>query len=122
MVARSGVDAERVWVVRTVSAAHAALQIIDLRQRGVLAACAQQIAEAVDVHAPGAALVEEGEGFLEVCALRLVRHVVSVAVCSFASNACVMSECRREVESGGEGVCDLCARRCFVDFAIACAS
>lgn len=42
------------------------LQLFDLRERGVLAARAQQIAQRLEGNTTGAALVEEGEGFLVV--------------------------------------------------------
>ena len=44
------------------------LEVADLSEGGVLAAGAEQVAEGVELDAPRAALVEEGEGFLVVCA------------------------------------------------------
>ena len=75
------------------------LQIPNLRQSGILAAGAQQVAEGVEGDAAVAAFVEEGEGFFEVGALRLVfAHRVSIA--------CAVEGC-----SGfGESV-DVCAMR-----------
>ena len=43
------------------------LQLVYLRQRRILPARAQQVAERFQRHAPVAALVEEGEGFFVVC-------------------------------------------------------
>jgi len=42
------------------------LQLANLRQRRVLAARAQQVAQGCERDAPGAAFVEEGEGFFVV--------------------------------------------------------
>lgn len=68
-------------------AADLALEVADLGLGGVLAAGAQQVAERVELHAPRAALVEEGEGLLEVGALCLVAHraPVSLGSCGFCS-------------------------------------
>ena len=60
----------------TVSA-HLSLKLLDLRQRRVLSTRSQEVAQVVQRDAAVAALVEEGEGLLEVCALRLwFRHRV----------------------------------------------
>jgi len=57
--------------------AHLPLQLLDLCQRRVLPTRPQQVAQVVQRDAAVAALVEEGEGLLEVGALRLcVRHLV----------------------------------------------
>lgn len=50
---------------RTIGA-YTALQVCDLSQRGVLSACAQQVAQGATVNAPVAALVEELESFAVV--------------------------------------------------------
>lgn len=60
-------------------AAHLALKILDLGQGGVLATGAQEVAQVGEGDTAVAALVEEGEGLLEVGALRLlVGHAASV--------------------------------------------
>jgi hypothetical protein len=46
-------------------------EVLDLCECGVLAACAKEVAERIDLDASGSALVEEREGLLEVGALRL---------------------------------------------------
>lgn len=69
----------RTEVVHTVFLSHLGLQIPNLGEGGVLAAGAQEISQAVTGHAADAAFVEEGEGFFEVGALRLVRHGRSVS-------------------------------------------
>lgn len=43
------------------------LEVTDLRQRRVLSACAEQVAERFECDASVAALVEQGEGFFVVC-------------------------------------------------------
>lgn len=53
-------------------AAHLSLEVLDLCQGGVLAACSQEVAQVAECDTAVAALVEEGEGLLEVCALRLL--------------------------------------------------
>lgn len=59
--------------------AHLAFEVFDLGEGGVLAACAEEVAQVGEGDATVTALVEEGEGLLEVCALRLlVGHVVLV--------------------------------------------
>lgn len=56
-------------------AAHLALEVLDLSKRRVLSACSEEVAQVGQGDAAVAALVEEGEGLLEVGALRLViRH------------------------------------------------
>ena len=55
----------------TVSA-NALLKVADLGEGGVLAACAQEVAQGVDLDTAVTALVEEGEGLLEVGGLRLL--------------------------------------------------
>jgi len=52
-----------------------------------LPASPEQVAQTVEIDAPGTALVEEGEGFLEVCALRLVRHghMLAFFTCALSS-------------------------------------
>jgi hypothetical protein len=53
-------------------------EILDLRESRVLAAGSEEVAEGVDLHSAGAALVEEGESLLEVGGLCLIAHVVLV--------------------------------------------
>ena len=55
-------------------AAHLSLEVLDLCQSGVLTACSEEIAQVAECDTAVAALVEEGEGLLEVCALRLLVH------------------------------------------------
>lgn len=55
-------------------AAHLALKVLDLCEGGVLAACSEEVAQVAECDTAVAALVEEGEGLLEVCALRLLVH------------------------------------------------
>ena len=54
------------WIVRTITP-NPLLQLVYLRQRGILPACAEEVAERLEGDAPVAALVEEGEGFFVVC-------------------------------------------------------
>lgn len=56
------------------------LEVLDLSESGVLAACAEEVAERIDLDASSAALVEEGEGFFEVGGLRLVGHGCRVSL------------------------------------------
>lgn len=61
-------------------AAHLALKVLDLCKGRVLAACSEEIAQVGKGDTAVAALVEEGEGLLEVGALRLlVGHAWSVS-------------------------------------------
>ena len=53
-------------------AAHLALEVLDLCEGGVLAACSEEVAQVGECDTAVAALVEEGEGLLEVGALRLL--------------------------------------------------
>jgi hypothetical protein len=55
-------------------AAHLSLKVLDLRERRVLAASSEEVAQVAECDTAVAALVEEGEGLLEVCALRLLVH------------------------------------------------
>jgi hypothetical protein len=55
-------------------AAHLGLEVLDLCESRVLAACSEEIAQVAESDTAVAALVEEGEGLLEVCALRLLVH------------------------------------------------
>jgi hypothetical protein len=56
--------------------AHLGLKVLDLRESGILAACSEEIAQVGKGDTAVAALVEEGEGLLEVGALRLlIGHV-----------------------------------------------
>jgi hypothetical protein len=55
-------------------AAHLSLEVLDLCQSRVLAACSEEVAQVAECDTTVAALVEEGEGLLEVCALRLLVH------------------------------------------------
>lgn len=50
------------------------LEVLDLGQCWVLTTGAEEIAQRVDLNTSSAALVEEGEGLLEVGGLRLFRH------------------------------------------------
>ena len=52
-------------------AAHLALKVLDLCEGGVLAACSEEVAQVGERDTAVSALVEEGEGLLEVGALRL---------------------------------------------------
>lgn len=100
--AASAVGVNGMRATRTIPA-HLALQVPDLGLGRVLAAGAQQVAEGVEVHAPGAALVEEGEGLLEVGALRLLAHrVISLALRAMAVSLWWWSSKVRGV--GGVGV------------------
>jgi len=53
-------------------AAHLALKVLDLREGRVLTACSEEIAQVGECDTAVAALVEEGEGLLEVGALCLL--------------------------------------------------
>jgi hypothetical protein len=53
-------------------AAHLALKVLDLCESRVLAACSEKVAQVGECDTAVAALVEEGEGLLEVGALRLL--------------------------------------------------
>ena len=53
-------------------AAHLALEVLDLCEGRVLAACSEEVAQVGECDTAVAALVEEGEGLLEVGALRLL--------------------------------------------------
>ena len=84
--------AEEGWQERTISA-NTTLQIRNLSERRVLAACAQQVAEGSAVNAAVASLVEELEGFAVVGrGLVLVIHVVPFSK--------VSSICVRNVAAG----------------------
>ena len=96
---------------RTITA-HTLLQIPNLRQRGILAAGAQQVAEGVEGDAAVAAFVEEGEGFFEVGALRLVfAHRVSFGL-RWRGFVGVRNACRRVKENAGEVMRFSRNRRC----------
>jgi hypothetical protein len=66
----SGLASSRILTV----AAHLGLEVLDLCESRVLAACSEEIAQVAECDTAVAALVEEGEGLLEVCALRLLVH------------------------------------------------
>lgn len=51
----------------TVHSIDATLQLLDLCQRWVLAACAQDVPEVADDYAPSATLVVERKSLAEVC-------------------------------------------------------
>jgi hypothetical protein len=55
-------------------AAHLSLEVLDLRERRILTTCSEEITKVAERDTAVAALVEEGEGLLEVCALRLLVH------------------------------------------------
>jgi hypothetical protein len=66
-------------------AAHLSLEVLDLRERRVLATCSEEITKVAERDTAVAALVEEGEGLLEVCALRLLVHGW-LAVCGMSDS------------------------------------
>jgi hypothetical protein len=78
-------------------AAHLSLKILDLCESRVLAACSEEIAQVAERDTAVAALVEEGEGLLEVCALRLLVHGW-LAVCGLDGFALRARECARYCE------------------------
>lgn len=90
------------WGRHTITS-YLALKVADLGLGRVLAAGAQQVAEGVKLHAPGAALVEEGEGLLEVGALCLVvaHRAVSPSVSLSLEDA--LWSLSRGVGGGGGG-------------------
>ena len=57
---------------RLTVSADALLKVTDLGEGGVLAACSEKVAQVGECDTAVAALVEEGEGLLEVGALRLL--------------------------------------------------
>ena len=63
----------------TVSA-NALLKVADLGEGGVLAACAQEVAQGVDLDTAVTALVEESECLLVVCCVGLI-HCLSFGLC-----------------------------------------
>jgi hypothetical protein len=78
-------------------AAHLSLEVLDLRERRVLATRSEEITQVAERDTAVAALVEEGEGLLEVCALRLLVHgwlaglwdvLVFVVVCFACARVC----------------------------------
>jgi hypothetical protein len=78
-------------------AAHLSLKVLDLRERRVLATRSEEITQVAECDTAVAALVEEGEGLLEVCALRLLVHgwlaglwdvLIFVVVCFACARVC----------------------------------
>lgn len=60
-------------------AANALLEVADLGEGRVLAACAQEVAQGVDLDTAVAALVEESECLLVVCCVGLI-HCLSLGL------------------------------------------
>jgi hypothetical protein len=61
--------------------AYAPLEVSDLRERGVLSAGAEQVAQCAAVYAPIATLVKELESFAVICGgLSVVIHCCSCSI------------------------------------------
>ena len=66
-----------VCICKLTVSANALLKVADLGEGGVLAACAQEVAQGVDLDTTVTALVEESESLLVVCCVGLI-HCLSL--------------------------------------------
>lgn len=97
-----------VLLPRLTVSANALLKVADLSEGGVLAACAKEVAQGLELNTAVTALVEESESLLVVCCVGLI-HCLSLDL--YATLRCSRGAVLRErevVEKSGMAVVVVC--------------